>query len=527
MNRIFTLMLVFGIQNPVLAEVIVYNASDCQETSGHKHLNHIQYANMASVNYDDVGTSLNNTISSYRIIGEDLEVLLCDSANFAGSCSFYINTFGNEQGCYNFSTSWGRFPANNAGSSIQVQPNGFAAYWNIYDYKERVSDPGSGRAGFVELWSTTGFSRSTGYRVHRLYYTDENLFDNPILNNTEGIRIYGDLIVRLCLDSSTNCSSYVSIRQKSTPSLFYEFGSLNVTGVKVYSPDGSSILVTMAGDLPQQAADFTDSMTVEAPTATKKDFRPWGSLSICNGDAFCGTGSELTCIQDIGSFMSELQTTSTSLDWDAQTQGAGDASIVFLGAHGTWADGQDPDSASIWPMNSTQRNPSCMSHEAVVWHSRDTVPGGFDQTNRYGAWNTEWILTTACRSLGAIDTTWANVGDGWVAALKQGLHGVGGMHGLGYWRSEFWDRGGGDIAGDFWDALVTMPVSAAWGTTKEVFLGYDYREVSFLTGENCSCNDSSCAARMDEDYHYLSATGPMPDLSGTQVSWTCHITYVP
>ncbi len=182
----------------------------------------------------------------------------------------------------------------------------------------------------------------------------------------------------------------------------------------------------------------------------------------------------------------------------------------------------------IWRKQAKPSAPNCFPHEFTRWHSRNCDTGSqypYDVDVFYGLWNTEWILSTACETLGAATTLWSHVSQAYWYAFQNGVHGIGGYHGLSNWRSEAWDRGGGDIASDFWDALATSPMSEAWDTTKEEFSYSDDRLPSYFSAEDCDCTLSSCTSRMDYDYHYINSAGPMPDIFGSAVTSTCFVTY--
>lgn len=65
-----------------------------------------------------------------------------------------------------------------------MQPTTHADYFEFHGFKERYSDPGGGRFGFIELWSGPNF---TGHN-HKSYYTDMSYSDNPP-KHVESVRI--------------------------------------------------------------------------------------------------------------------------------------------------------------------------------------------------------------------------------------------------------------------------------------------------------------------------------------------------
>jgi len=540
---LFVVMLVAA-SPPAFSQVRLYDWANC--SGDYIEVGHEQHANLANLTWPG-GGSVDQDVSSVWIPfwDPDWEIYACDFTNFNGGCSKQFNLDDEiGWGCINMSgIGWDpdELPPNQDITSIIVQPSTHTRYFEEHGYKERVSDPGGGRAGYIEVWTEAGFEGMN----YKAYGGDTNWSNNPP-KHIESIRVYGEITVQLCTSGYGTCTSYSAIRLREIEDLYGE-GYLDpndeVTGIRVYSAGAGSVFALSASDSVNECKYFAywmaDTTGEVGPESKKSYWNTWSEdygnytwpgtcFDQCssNGDDGCpGAPCDQVCADAIREYMGML--TYEDRQW------AADASMTILDAHGAFFNPEGEDAYTL--LKVMHRNIAHCNHDgnehikASSWYSHDR-PGWAavlpDQNHEYGDWNTDWMLLLACKSMEDIVNHPEILGwQVYSLLLESGVHGIGGFDGSPIMIS----RGAGETQGkeraiEFWDALETLPVSRAWlETMGDLTLGeteYD-RDPGYITGEDCDCEEPACNSRMLSDYYIGKQTGPMPDIQGNDVTWRC------
>lgn len=533
------LVSVFVLMAPTsaISGVTVYSGSDCPVSGLKKTYNHAWPWDLSTQYYDGTTVTLNNSISSIKIDG-DWEVLTCNTAGFV-QCAAQLNTEKQVDGtgeplyegtCINLSsTSWSStnpIPPNNAISSLLVQPNDFDAYWSNYTYREDSSHP-SGRYGYVELFTDVNYT-GIGYKI---YSSDYDLSNTPVHSGVHSIKFHGNLISRLCLEEGDSCASNILVNEDQAALPVVPVGIENLVASK------SSATVMASADSSEQASDFAHAFLNWGSDYRRDSFFQWaeygpGTTHVVywpSDDCYetCNAGDECTvdpicqeaCEHNMCAYMEHLNR--------AGYRWAGDSSLVFLDGHGSFHNSPSGPYASI-----------SMTHRGCCNYSLNQFRSSLDEPwvncpyewtsvaegSSWGEFNTDWVVTTACNSLGDSSVV-TLVTDGgsfedslipmaWKSLLLSGVHGIGGYYNDSYWRPLAWDDTGDELADDFWSDLVTKSFAQAWGETSENFIGLDIedRVVYYMVACPPTYTVAQCVARMDSDYYHGYQTGPQPDL---------------
>ena len=541
------LFALFLIPMTVTAQVTVYAEANCPESGLKRTYSHVSWPDLSTQYYEGSSVSLNNTISSIRIEG-GWEVLGCGSFGF-NTCAAQLNTEKQvysdgtpkyQDRCLNMtSSSWSStnpIPVNNAISSLLVQPKDFDTYWQYYTYQEDSSQP-SGRYGYVELFTGTDY---TGIGL-KIYYSHYDLSNSAVHSGVHSIKVHGNLVSRLCNDQGQDCANNVLIN-KDTPNI-----QSAPIGVQTLIPPHSAAMVMKSSDMPKQANNFARAFLNHGPTYRRNSFFQWAQsgegtthvmtwpsgdcYEACNdNDALCRDNADCkkACQKNMCAYMERVNR--------AGYRWAGDSSLVFLSAHGLFAVGNNPYAGL--EMIHTE---SC-NHQLAQFHSRDDQPPApacpypwtqvddadgdgeddVDGGHRWGNFNTDWVITTACESLGrpplprpptdGASLQSSTISKAWKSLLLSGVHGIGGFYEDSHWRSLPWDNSGDELADDFWTDLVTKSFAQAWGETSERFLGASDRVVYYMVACPTNFTVAQCVARMNNDYYHGYQTGPKPDL---------------
>lgn len=496
------------------AAVYVFSGYNCTgSVRGYEDAN---VPNLAGQNYTYPATPMNDTIQSI-FIDDGWEFWGCRDANYV-ACSMQVNRLGTQTYCHNLKSAMSgwqpdELPVEREMSSFMVQPNSFDSYWDYFGYKERMSDPGTNRCGFVELWDTFGF---TGHN-YKMYYTDTNLSTKIIGLNTRSLRIYGNLHVQLCLNPT--CTIVSTVKDKQIREFLGFPPYLHLYGVRVYEASGGSAMATIASDFLPQGKDlgraFLDygppnrkSFTADWEYGTYYNRSVWPSQQCyndCNTRAGQGCPTDPTCATACATNIREF----SGMFNEESIQYLGDVDLAFVVGHGVFTD--PPEKNHLIRVLSTNVARDCPLYypEPVHWAN---------STNRrdMGNQNLEWFLTASCQSLGKQSTPWGDVHEAWHQYLDSGVHGIGGFHRDSWWRAGYWDDTGAEIASRFWSYLTTQPVREAWFSLHEYFSwGTPDRCTSYMTAEECVIGVSPCIptfSRWNSDYYWGYLTGPRPDL---------------
>ena len=381
---------------------------------------------------------------------------------------------------------------------------------------------------------------SLGSTIRRILQTRRSQNNPP--KHVESIRVYGDMILRLCTDGPGSCSEYVRVRQREIEDLYAEndldyFGPNDeITGITTYETGSGSVFATTLANLSNEGEYFVWSMadhTGDFGPTSKKNYRMrwdedyggyswpagcWDDCSSPTGTRDCPAGA---CGDVCGDAIREYMGMFTY----EEAQWVGDASLVVVDSHGEWYHHEtNLDVAKLFVMDPAIAycdESGATRKESAVWYSRDWYPTTDpDHDHQYGEVNTDWLLVTGCDSMGTDSEDLADLWEGWYVVLKSGVHGVGGFRNSSGWYSgEEYKDDGEALAQDLWDAFDTMPVSVAW---RDVTFRDGDRDPWFITQEDCDCEDlRGCDSRMLEDYYWNRQSGPMDDLHDSEVTAYC------
>ncbi len=154
--------------------------------------------------------------------------------------------------------------------------------------------------------------------------------------------------------------------------------------------------------------------------------------------------------------------------------------LLVLSAHGYFGYYQDDNTkpyTALSIVNSGYTNRLRIGAENDTW------------SEPIGKNNTNWVVTTACNSMGKNGFDFGtDVIGAWKKSLET-LNGVGGMRNKSYW----WEYSDPHKYYKFRDNLH-KPISEAWiDSFSEGGKGDPERDARFLTREKCDCNDKSCS----------------------------------
>lgn len=540
--RVLPLVVILvALSSPAFSQVRLYDWTNC--TGDYVEVGHEQHADLSTLTWPGGGT-VNDDISSVWIPfwDPDWEVYACDHANFNGGCSKQFDLDDEiGWGCINMSgTGWDpdELPPNQDISSIIIQPSTHTRYFEEHGYKERY-DPGGGRVGYIEVWTDANFEGMN----YKMAFSDPNWSNHPP-KHIESIRVYGEILGRLCTSGYGTCTDYEWVKVRDVADLYAD-GYLDpndeVTGLYIHYAIDGSVFATSSMDNMGGSKYFLTSMTdatgTIGPTWKKNSHTEWsdeygdinwpaGCFNQCNSNesAGCPAGNcGQVCSDAIRQFMGMY--TYENEEW------AADASLTIIGSHGEYAHSVNHDDVAkllVMDCQTAWCNWDLSTEkEASVWYSRDwydyndTLP---DHDHEYGRWNTDWLLVLGCHSLGHIDTLFEFVAEQAYDVLrKSGVHGVGGFRGPATFVSDQPDPApaieeGESLAIALWNYLDRIPVSSAWLFT----MASDGRIPAYITSEDCVCTDPTCVSRWDNDFYFGTQSGPMVDIRDAQVSSFCY-----
>jgi len=196
----------------------------------------------------------------------------------------------------------------------------------------------------------------------------------------------------------------------------------------------------------------------------------------------------------------------------AQNQEIDNGDLLLIDTHNAW--------------NGTTTYSSVLGRsDRYQFHSSDSFEGG-----ALGDYETDWLLTTGCDSIGKDDGSRPAVVNSYKQMFINGLHGVGGFRGLSCWPSGYFGGNYNDEVDEFWNSVTNGgSIAQSWMNSFFMFGS------SHFFGKGCArfpgyISPGSCYKRDGISYFsdYYWGTGDTkadPDRKFINNNGICYISY--
>ncbi len=434
-------------------------------------------------------------------VSEGWEAYLCTSTNSQGTCHYF------DDGVYASGTG---LPSEllNSTYSITVQPKTFDAAKKYFGYK-KVGESGNLPVGFAYFYQYANYAKPTKENDRRRLFMDSlnrNNFQN--MSNTilgayraTSAELFGNVYAILS-DNSYNDKYLMtshrdfSINPESYPDLDFRDYDDNVKQIWLMgeNQEVGSVGWFMANDV----AMVQDRVYIK-------------EVCLKGIDDTSGYDIRIECMQ-YGKNNIALESGVSADDFYERVyignhqkfeKYADNYSLLMFNAHGDYNE-SDP-SVEIWA-------PNCSYDDPVLFSSGDN-----NYSNKLGKFNTKWVQSVSCNSMGKSNISYSEVGDVYYNSLNR-LNGIGGFRNPAYF-------GGSDDPTDYYDYWQDLlsnskTISKAWVDSWTQVWETSWwdeweRDARFLTLEDCDCTQTECTSYMKNDYFFNVQTGPMDQKTTT------------